>query len=132
MREVPDDISRRLRAKDPLAKIEWDQEIHRWILYWNGRRICALFHEDGSDMMELCWDEISGMLDRFDNYKDGPERIASMRKAASEAKRKADIRAEYLRDEAEREAERVTRTQLNGCPLQVYVKDNKIGRRENA
>ena len=131
MREVPDDIARRLREKDPLATIKWDMEIHRWCLLWDNQRICALFHDDGSDMLELCWDEISGILDKYDNYKDGPERIANMRKVSANAKRKAELRAEKLREESIREAERVSRTLQNGCPLQVYIKDNKIGRQKD-
>ena len=128
MREVPDDIAKRLRSKDPLASIRWNMEVHKWELLWDGKVICALFHEDGTDMMELCWDEICAFLDRFDTYKDGPERIANMRKASINARKKAMLRAESLQEESMREAEKVSRTLLRGCPLQVYIKDNKIGR----
>ena len=132
MREVPADIERRLKDKDPLAKIYWDMEIHQWVLYWDGVRICTLFHSDGSDMMELCWDEISTMLDRFDNHKDGPERITAIRQTAANARRKAALRAEVMQEESMREAERVTRVQQSGCPLQVYVHNNKLGEKKNA
>lgn len=132
MREVPADIASRLKAKDPLARIFWDQEIHKWVLEWDGVRICTLFHSDGADMIELCWDEISDMLDKFDNYKDGPERIAAIRKVAANARRKAECRAERMREESMREAERIAKVQSSGCPLQVYVKDNKIGSKKNA
>jgi hypothetical protein len=131
MREVPVEIASRLRDKDPLARIFWDQEIHKWILVWDGVRICALFHSDGADMIELCWDEISGLLDKFDNFKDGPERFAAICKVAANARRKAEQRAETLKEESMREAESVARTLQRGCPLQVYVKDNKIGRQKD-
>ena len=132
MRELPVEIARRLKAKDPLARIFWDQDIHKWVLEWDGVRICALFHSDGTDMVELCWDEISDMLDKFDNYKDGPERIAAIRTVAANARRKAEIQAQLRQEESMREAERIAKVQKSGCPLQVYVKDNKIGRIKNA
>ena len=132
MREVPAEIARRLHDKDPLARVFWDMEIHRWVLEWDGVRICTLFHEDGTDMMELCWDELSGLLDRFDNYKDGPERIASIRKVAANAKRKAALNAERKIDESMREAEEVAKVQRTGCPLQIYVHNNKLGEKKNA
>lgn len=122
MREVPFQIAMKLHEKDADADIFWDQDLHKWVLTWKNRRICTLFHEDGSDMMELCLDEITALLDRFDNHKDGPERVARMRAVAVDAKRKAALRAEFAEQESMREGERVHRNMAHGCPAQEYFK----------
>lgn len=126
MREVPCHIAKALHDKDPDVNIHWDQDVHRWALTWKNQRICTLFHEDGSDMIELCLDEITSFLDRFDNRKNGPERVNGMRAVAANARRKALLRAELEEQESLREAERVHRNMVNGCPAQEYFKRQEI------
>ena len=122
MRQVPWDILAAVHEKDPLVDISWDQEIHKWILFWDSQRICALFHEDGSDMMELNTGEILSLLARFDNFKDGPDRIRKIRQHAANARDKARIRAELRQQESLREAERIEKVaRQGGASPQVYI-----------
>lgn len=122
MREVPWDVLKAVHDKDPLVSIAWDQEIHKWMLSWDGQRICALFHEDGSDMMELNASEILSLLDRFDNFKDGPDRIRKMRQRSADARKKAALREEFRIQESMREAERVHKVlRQGGASPQVYI-----------
>lgn len=132
MRNVPSYIEAAVKEKDPLVKISWDQSIHRWVLWWDGQRICTLFHTDGTDMMELVSDEIIEILDRFDNYKNGPERFSRMRAVAENARRKSEELEKIRMEESIRESEKVSRNISSGCPLQVYVSNNKLGSDKNA
>ena len=112
---------RELHSIDPLADVRWDEEKHIWVLYWDNVRICCLYHSDGSDMVQLCMDEVRDILARCDNYKDGPERLKAMRRRAADVKSRAALRQERLMEESIREAEAVAHNQLHGCPLQVCM-----------
>lgn len=121
MREVPWDVRRELHSRDPEADVFWDAEIHRWVLSWRKRRVCVLFHEDGTDMLELCASEILGLLDRFDNFKDGPDRLKAMRRVAADARHRAEIRREFAEQESMREAERMAKSIAAGPKVQIEI-----------
>ena len=120
-RELSWHEKRELHKIDQLADVRWDEEQHVWVLYWDNIRICCLYHSDGSNMVELCLDEVRDILARNDNYKDGPERVKTMRRRAADAKANAARRQELMMEESIREAEAVARNQMNGCPLQVSM-----------
>lgn len=126
MRDVPDHITKAIHDRDPLASVKWDDCQHTWILYWDGVKICNLFHADGKDMIELCVDEILDIMGRYDNYNDGMERIKAMRRSASEAKRKAEERKKIMIEESMKETEKVTDVMVNGVSPQVHIQNNPI------
>ena len=128
MRDVPDHIRRRLKERDPLASVVWDDRSHVWVLYWDGVRICQLFHEDGSDMVELCLDEILDIMGRYDNSNDGPERLARMRRSAANARARAEERKQQLVEESMRESSKVTDVLLSGVSPQYHVQNNPLHR----
>ncbi len=126
MRETPWYISKAIHARDPLADVRWDDRLHVWVLYWDNVRICALFHADGSDMQELCVDEILDIMGKYDNYNDGAERLAAIRRTAANAKYKAEQRKRQIIEETERETHSMCRTLTRGANPQVYIKNNPL------
>ncbi len=120
-RELSWHEKRELHNIDQLADVRWDEEQHVWVLYWDNVRICCLYHSDGSNMVELCMDEVRDILARCDNYKDGPERVKAMKRRAADAKANAARRQELMMEESIREAEAVAKNQMQGCPLQVSM-----------
>ena len=126
MREVPWHISKAIHARDPLADVRWDDRLHVWVLYWDNVRICALFHADGSDMQEICVDEVLDIMGRYDNYNDGAERLASIQRTAHSARYKAHQRQLQMMEDSEREAGSVHKTLTQGVSPQIYVKDNPL------
>ncbi len=126
MRDVPDHVAKAIRARDPLASVKWDDASHVWVLDLDGGRICQLFHVDGTDMLELCVDEILDIMGRYDNTNDGPERIARMRRSAANARAKAEERKQQLVEESMRESSQVTDVLLNGVSPQYHVTNNPL------
>ena len=92
MRTPPDYITNEIHKRDPKADIVWDDRLHVWKLYWDGQPICALSHDDGTDMLELCLDEILDFMASCDNWRNGQDRIRAMRRAAESRKRRIAAR----------------------------------------
>ena len=116
-REAPWHVVKGLHEIDAKADVRWDDMMHNWFLYWDGQRICGLFHRDGSNMLELVLDEIRDLLDTSDNFKDGPDRVRRMRRRAEEARSRAELRKELMIEESIRESERMFRRHASGAPV---------------
>ena len=126
MRELPQHIEQAVKARDPLASVVWEEKRHVWALEWDGVRICDLFHSDDTPMIEPVVEEILGIMGRFDNWQDGPERLEAISRNAENAKRKARERAEILAEEARRESEKVSGVFEHGVSPQIYIKNNPL------
>lgn len=126
MRALPDHIRKAVHDRDPKADVVWDDRLHVWFLVWDGQRICALSHDDGTDMIEPCADEILAFMAACDNWKDGPDRIKAMRRATSERKRRLAARQEAIAEESRREARNVAEVFRRGVSPQVYIKNNPL------
>lgn len=121
MRTAPWHIVKGLHELDEKADVIWDEITHNWVLYWDNQRICGLFHADGTNMLELNLDEIKTILDRSDNFKDGPERVRRMRSNAAEAKSRANLEHERMIENSCRESEKMVRRKFQGAPIQVSM-----------
>ena len=126
MRELPKHIEQAVKARDPLASVVWEERRHVWALEWDGVRICDLFHADDTPMIEPVVEEILGIMGRFDNWQDGPERLKAISRNAENAKRKAQERAAILSEEAKRESEKVSGVFEHGVSPQIYIKNNPL------
>ena len=126
MRTLPDHIKKIIHARDPKADVKWDDRLHVWYLYWDGQPICALSHDDGTDMIEPCADEILNFMATCDNWNDGPERVKAMKRAAANRKRRIAERNAAMAEEARREAEKAGKVFISGVSPQVYIHDNPL------
>ncbi|MBR5026604.1 MAG: hypothetical protein IKX48_16195 [Victivallales bacterium] len=126
MRTPPDHITKEIHKRDPKADIIWDDRLHVWKLYWDGQPICALSHDDGTDMLEPCLDEILDFMASCDNWRNGQDRIRHMRQAAESRKRRIAARLAAGKEEAAAEARKVGRVLKNGVSPQVYIHNNPL------
>lgn len=126
MRTLPDHIAKAIHARDPKADVRWDERLHVWYLFWDNQPICALSHDDGTDMIEPCTDEILNFMASCDNWQDGPERVRAMKRAASDRKRRISERNAARFEEARREAGKAVKVFLGGVSPQVYIHDNPL------
>lgn len=126
MRTLPDHVRKAVKARDPKADVVWNERLHVWYLMWDGQPICALSHDDGTDMLEPCTDEILAFMAACDNWNDGPERIKAMRRAAAERKRRLAERQMALVEDLKEEGRKVGNVFKNGVSPQVYIKDNPL------
>lgn len=129
MRRAPDNTLSKLTAYDPDLDLVWDGEIARWYLTYRRRRVCALYHDDGTPWINLdgAGDELVRNVRRMDTAVDGPERLRAMARAAAEARYRGEQRKRNALTEARAHGAEIGEVWRRGGPKPfVHLNDNPL------
>lgn len=81
MRTAPSDILSDLRRRFGRdLDIQWDMNVHQWMLFWKGEPQFTLCHRDGSPVIDLNLGELKQILRKSDQHVRFGDVIREMRK----------------------------------------------------
>lgn len=112
MRTAPEHILKALRKHDPGLGLTWEtrQPGPGWFITHHGQRVCKYVHADGTEALnDLTASELLGIVERMDNFKDGPDRLKRSERVAADRRGRADNHWRRDCEQLHRDAESYSR-----------------------
>ena len=103
MRQPPAYIEQALRQYCPELGLEWSGRVRAWYVTYGGRRLFTL-QRGNAPIVELDGnrEEVLAIVIRADNWRDGPDRLKGMARAAKEREYQARVSSAAAMAEAGR------------------------------
>jgi hypothetical protein len=127
VRRPPAYIVKALRGYCRALGLEWCARIGAWYVTYEGRRLFTL-QRASEPIRELdgCSDEVLAIVVAADNWRDGPDRLKAMARAARKREYEAKERERAAGDEARRHGEDMAGVFARGPKPFVQMRNNPL------